>query len=157
GGHHEWSRHDCGSEAFCLVPDRVDAPAFCALSPEPDPIAPNALANEPRASRCVGDDAVTWTFGYRVERVTCTDEGNLCVDEATAGFDPTCTGTAFCSPQGEPDPNCGPGVGTYCVDDTTIAYCACGFARDVHACENPGPSCISETIGSDLPAQGVCR
>ena len=153
--HTTWSRDDCG-DALCLTPPEGLTEAFCALDESPDPECPEELRSLRDASRCVDGAVVTWRYGYRADEFYCV-EGKACVDISVEGFDPTCGAQAFCSGLSAPEPLCQPGVGTACRGDSTISYCACGFSRSAHACENPGPSCKHVNLGGGLPDQGVCR
>ncbi len=153
--HTTWSRVDCGDD-LCLPSPEGLAEAFCALDESPDPECPEELRALRDASRCMDGAVVTWRYGYRADEFYCV-EGKACVDISVEGFDPSCHAQAFCSGLSEPEPLCQPGIGTACRDASTIFYCECGFSRNAHACEDPGPSCTYVNLGRGLPDQGVCR
>lgn len=157
--HTEWARQDCG-DSQCLaapvgLPDGL-VEAFCALETTPDPECPEELRGVRDAARCLEGRLIEWRYGYRTREFYC-GAGTRCVDSSTLQFDPKCDSTAFCSTLETPDPSCQPGVGTACADSSTLFYCECGFRRNEHECQSPGPSCVLANLGGNLPSQGVCR
>jgi hypothetical protein len=154
--HTELERTDCGLGVCQTPPLGTQAGAFCALEAARDPALSDAQAEMQHFTACADGAAVAWSFGFRITVESCTID-QPCVDASTAGFDPSCSNTAFCATSNEPDVRCTPGIGSACATETDIFYCACGFARDVHPCASPGPSCVLEEASEDLPPQGVCR
>lgn len=154
GSHRERQDTDCVAQ-FCRTPPAsVEGEAFCALDEAPDPDAPSMPDGTSEVSGCRDRMLVVWQHGYRVAENDC-GRGWVCVDERS-GLAPPCSHEAFCALDDAPDPRCAPGIGTTCVDDETLLYCECGFARSESLCSDP-LHCELEEPNADVPEQGVCR
>lgn len=153
GSHRERQDTDC-FEHFCRTPPAgVEGEAFCALDEAPDPDAPTMPDGASEVTGCRDRMFVVWKHGYRIAENDC-GSGWVCVDERS-GLAPPCGVEAFCALDDEPDPRCVPGIGTTCIDDDTLLYCRCGFARSESTCG--ALHCELEEPSADLPEQGVCR